>query len=204
MKKYVLLLVIIIIYSACQTVPDYEDLSSEFIVATNRDMNAAFDDYDTFYISDTIVNLGGTDSDTIWHDEDAAQLVAAVKENMAARGYSYVQRHQGPDIAMQMGIVKVLNIEYYPGWWWGYPGWYPFYGGGYYPYYPWSTVYAYETGSIILDAYDAENADNNDQFRALWMCSSFGALGDNESANINRGINSIDQAFDQSPYFQAN
>lgn len=204
MKKYTLILSLIIL-AACQTPPDYDDLSSEFIVSTSLDKQAEFNSYNTFYISDTIVNLGGEDEDTIWHDDDASQLVAAVKQNMANRGYTYVQRHQNPDIAFVMGIVKVLNVEYYPGWWGGYPGWWdPWYGWGYYPYYPWTTVYAYETGTIIIDAYDVLNAEEQGQLRAVWNSTNFGALGSTESSNINRGVNSINQSFQQSPYFNAN
>ena len=205
MKKYVFLIAVAAIFIGCQTPPDYEDLSSEFIVVTHLDKTAVFENYDTFYISDTIVNLGGTGNDTIWHDDDAEELVAAVKQNMTARGYTYVQRHQNPDIAIAMGAVKVVNVNYYPGWWYGYPGWFPSWGyPPYYPYYPWSTVYVYDTGSIILDAYDVKNADANNQYRALWNSVSLGALGDSDSGNITRGVNSINQAYAQSPYFKAN
>lgn len=203
MKKYVLIMAVLTIYTACQTVPDYDDLSSEFIVATNKDGSADFGGYDTFYISDTITNIGGEDNDTIRYDDASIELVAAVKENMIARGYTYVQRHQNPDIGMAMGVVSIVNIDYYPGWWWGYPGWFPFYGD-YYPYYPWSTVYVYETGSLILDAYDLKNAEDNQQFRALWTFTSFGALSSSDSANLSRAVNSVNQSFEQSPYIQAN
>lgn len=201
MKKIILLLSCTTMFVACVTPPDYEDLSSELIVATNRDLAADFTTYNTFYVSDTIVNLGGTDEDTIWHDDDATQIVARIKQNMLDRGYTYVQAHQNPDLGMAVGVVKVLNIEYYPGWYGGYPGWYWW---GYYPYYPWSTVYTYDTGSLIVDTYDLKNAEANNQLRALWGTVSFGALGDSSSGNINRAENSIDQAFEQSPYVKAN
>lgn len=204
MKKYVFLIAAVAIFTACETPPDYEDLSSEFIVSTNLDKSAVFTNYDTFYISDTIVNLGGTGNDTIWHDDTAQQLVETVKQNMASRGYTYVQRHQNPDLGLSMGVVKVVNIDFYPGWYWGYPGWFPFYWDYYPYYYPWTTVYAYDTGSIIIDAYDVKNAESNNQYRAVWSTSSFGALGDSPSGNLNRAITSINQAFTQSPYFKAN
>jgi hypothetical protein len=202
MKKY-LLIIAVIIFTACESIPDYDDLSSEFVVSTNLDDNAVFSDYKTFYISDTVVNLGGEDADSLWIDDDAKQLVKRVKDNMAARGYTYVQRHQHPDLGMQMGAVNVLNINIYPGWWGGYPGW-GWYPWGYYPYYyPWTTVYTYNTGTIILDTYDVKNADDTGTYRAVWNITSFGALG-SDSVNLQRGENSIDQGFEQSPYIQAN
>lgn len=203
MKKIILSLMCAAMLIACASSPDYEDLSSEFIVSTNLDKTAVFESYDTFYVSDTIVNIGGIDEDTIWHDSDATQLVARIKQNMLDRGYTYVQKHQSPDLAMAVGVVKVLNIEYYPGWYTSYPGWFPFYGG-YYPYYPWSTVYAYNTGTMVIDTYDVKNVETKNQFRAVWSSISFGALSSSESSNITRTENAIDQSFIQSPYFKAN
>jgi len=192
------------LYVACITPPDYDDLSSEFIVSTNLDKTADFTTYGTFYVSDTIVNIGGEGQDTLWHDDDAEQIVARIKTNMQARGYTYVQRHQNPDLAMAVGAVKILNVEYYPGWWWGYPGWFPFYGDWYPYYYPWSTVYAYNTGTLIVDTYDAKNAPAVGQYRAIWNSTSFGALGNSTSGNVTRAENAINQSFEQSPYFKAN
>lgn len=204
MKKIILLVSCASLFIACIAPPDYDDLSSELIVTTNKDKAADFKSYGTFYVSDTIVNIGGEDEDTIWHDEDAAQIVARIKDNMQANGYTYVQRHQSPDIAMAVGAIKILNVEYYPGWWWGYPGWFPWYGGWYPYYYPWSTVYAYNTGTMIIDAYDAKNAEENGQFRAIWNSTSFGALGESTNGNIERAENAVEQAYEQSPYFKAN
>jgi hypothetical protein len=64
-------------------------------------------------------------------------------------------------------------------------------------------VYTYNTGTIILDTYDVKNADDTGTYRAVWNITSFGALG-SDSVNLQRGENSIDQGFEQSPYIQAN
>jgi hypothetical protein len=201
MKKIILLLSCMPMFIACITPPDYDDLSSEFIVSTNLDQTADFTSYATYYISDTIAKLGGTGNDTIWHDADATQIVAQIKQNMEARGYTYVQRHQNPDIAMAAGAVEVVTVDYYPGWWAGYPGWFPW---DYPYYYPWSTVYAYDSGSVIIDAYDAKNAASKGQYRAIWGSVTFGALNSSDDVNLNRAERAIDQSFEQSPYFKAN
>lgn len=206
MKNLVLLIVCAALaFAACRKIPNYDDLSSDLIVATNYDKTAAFNTYKTYYISDTVINLGGTGADTILVDNTAKQLVTAVKNNMNARGYTFAPRISKPDLGLKMGVVKNLNVDVYSGWWSGYAGWYPYYWGGYYPYYyPWTTVYTYTTGTIILDTYDVKNVAKNRQYKAIWNEICFGALGSDQNANEVKGVNAINQGFTQAPYFKAN
>ncbi|NCD72365.1 DUF4136 domain-containing protein [Mucilaginibacter agri] len=207
MKNFIYLLLIVAIgFASCRKEPDYDKLSSEFIVSTNLDKTASFGSYKTYYMADTVINLGGTGKDTILNDANAVKLVAAVKSNMASRGYTLVARTAKPDLGLRLGVVKVVNVDvYYPGWWDGYAGWFPYWWGGYYPYYyPWTTVYTYNTGTEILDVYDLKNAKTNGQYRVIWNVAAFGALGSDMGGNLNRGINAINQGFVQSPYFKAN
>ncbi|WP_448702863.1 DUF4136 domain-containing protein [Mucilaginibacter sp. AW1-3] len=206
MKKHILLTILIAAaFASCRKIPNYSDLSSQFVVSTNYARGTAFNTYKTYFIADTVINLGGTGADTILVGAAAQQLVSAVKTNMNARGYTFVARKSKPDLGLRLGVVKVLNIEAYPGWYGGYPGWNPFYWGGYYPYYyPWTTVYAYDTGTIILDTYDLKNAKTNGQYITVWNITAFGALGYDTSTNVSRGINAINQGFEQSQYVKAN
>jgi hypothetical protein len=206
MKNFILLIVAVAIgFASCQKVPDYGQLSSAFIVSTNFDKTATFNSYKTYYLSDTVFNLGGTGADTIILNNSSAQLVAAVKTNMTNRGYTFASRLLKPDLGLRLGVVKVTNINVYPGWWDGYPGWFPYWWGGYYPYYyPWTTVYTYDTGTVILDMYDLKNARTTRQYKVIWNSTSFGALGSDPTGNLNRGINALNQGFTQSPYVKAN
>ncbi|NEU09585.1 DUF4136 domain-containing protein [Flavihumibacter sp. R14] len=209
MKKYFLIGVsIVIAATSCRKDPDFDDLSSDLIVSTNVDPTAQFNTYETFYISDTVANLGGTDEDSILTGPSAQQLVESVRANMVARGYTVTNIRRQADLGIQIGIVKVLNIEsyYYPGWWGGYYGWYdPWYWGSYYPYYyGWSTTYVYNTGTLIVDMYDLKNAAINQQYKAVWNITSLGIIGDSLDANVQRGINAVDQAFAQSEYLSTN
>lgn len=200
-NKLLLLIAGAIAFASCKKIPDYEDLSSEFVVSTNFDKTAAFDSYKTYYISDTVTNFGGSGADTLLVGTVAQQLVAAVKSNMSSRGYTFVPAASKPELALKMGVVDVVNIDVYPGWYSGYAGWFPFFWAGYYPYYyPWTTVYTYDTGTVIIDAYDVKNAAANGQYKAIWNITSFGALGSDADANLTRGVNSINQGFQQSPY----
>lgn len=202
-RTFYIVLMVAVGLAACRKAPAYDDLSSEFVVSTNLDKAASFSSYKTYYMPDTVINLGGSGSDTILTDANAVKLVASVKSNMSSRGYTLVTRLAKPDLFLRMGVVKTVNVDvYYPGWWGAYAGWYPY--GGYYPYYyPWTTVYTYNTGTIILDTYDIKNAKTNGQYKVIWNISAFGALGSDVGTNLNRGINSINQGFEQSPYLRA-
>ena len=206
MKKQIFLLMAVVAgFTACQKDVDYDKLSGDFIVSTNFDKSAAFNSYKTYFVSDTVINLGGTGADTILVGAAATQLVNQVKTNMNGRGYQFVARRSKPDLGLKLGVVKVVNIDVYPGWYNGYPGWFPYYWGGYYPYYyPWTTVYAYDTGTIILDTYDVKNAKTNGQYKAIWNVTAFGALGSDASRNLDRGIQAVNQGFEQSPYVRTN
>lgn len=208
MKKLTLLLVLFsgIVISSCRKTPDFDQLSSEFVVVTNRDNTANFGNYKTFYISDTVANLGGTGADTILTDANAQTLVQTVKDNMTARGYTFVARSANPDLGLQIGVVKVNTTVAYPGWWDGYYGWWdPWYWGWYYPYYyPWTTVYSYSSGSVIINMYDIKNAQAKQNITGIWNNINFGALGSNTSSNLTRAVNAINQAFVQSPYVKTN
>jgi hypothetical protein len=207
MKKLIFLILAGVTgFTSCQKTPDLSQLSSNLVVATSKDKTASFTSYKTFFVSDTVINLGGTGADTVLTDANAQQLVTAVKTNMTSHGYTFVSRFLKPDLGIKIGVVKVVNVDvFYPGWWDGYPGWYPYYWGGWYPYYyPFSTVYTYNTGSVIIDVYDLENAAANHQYEAIWNCTAFGALGSDANSNTARAVNAINQGYNQSPYFRAN
>ena len=207
MKKIVIVIpVLLAVISGCRKTPDFDDLSYEFIVSTSQDKTATFSNYKTFFISDTVVYIGGIGSDSIMVGPEAAQLTGAVKANLTARGYTLVGRNGDPDLGLTLSAIKDINvvIDYYPGWWdpyWGGCYWY-YWCYGYY--YPWSTVYTYTTGTVILNMYDLKNAEANEQFKGLWNITALGALGSTTSVNITQGVNAINQGFVQSPYVKTN
>jgi hypothetical protein len=191
---------------SCQKSPDFDQLSANFLVATNVDPKVSFSNYKTYYISDTI-SIATTDpKDTVWFDAKAKQLIDAVKQNMASRGFQLVAKGANPNIGINMIAVKNVSIGVvYPGWGWGYPGyWDPWYWGWYYPYYyPWSVAYSVTTGSVGLDMIDLKNAQAEQQLSVLWSALMGGALG-LTSDDIANGVNAINQAFTQSPSVKTN
>jgi hypothetical protein len=203
---FVFAVVVIIGSASCRKDPDFDKLSTNFVVGTNIDKAAVFSSYKTYYISDTIGYITGSGTDTILYDANAKMLVDAVKQNMNARGYTFVPKSSKPDVGFNMGIAKNITIGvYYPGWWWGYPGWwYPWYWGygSYSYYYPWSIAYAVTTGTVSLEMVDLKNAPNKRRLQVLWSSLMGGAIGSSTPGNFQNGVTSINQAFTQSPAIQ--
>ena len=204
MKKAYLILPVFLILFACRKIPDTNSLSNSCVVQTSREPDANFGSYKTYYISDTIALVSTNPNDSLWTDDEAKQLVEAVRTNMNARGYTETS-HGGPDLGLGLTVLKDLNIGViYPGWWWGY--WGGCYWGycGYPPYYPWyggGVVYSVPTGTIVLDMIDLKNAAANEKLYVPWGSVMSGGLG-NSSDDLQLGIDAIDQAFEQSPYLQ--
>jgi len=209
MKRQYLLAFCLVFFFACRKSPDLGKLSVDFIVQTSKEPGANFSGYKTYYISDTIALRTTDPNDTLWYDNDAKQLVAAIKSNMNARGYTLVQdKHLSPDLGLGLTAIKDLNVGViYPGWWWGY--WGGCYWGycGYPPYYPWygggAYVYTVPTGTMMLDMIDLKNASENQKLYVPWGSVMSGGLG-YTSDDIQLGVQAIDQSFTQSPYIKAN
>jgi hypothetical protein len=206
-KKYLLILIFILIFGACRKTPDTNQLTTSFVVQTAKEPGADFTQYKTYYISDTIALKATNPKDTLWFDSSAMKLVDAVKTNMNDRGYTFAaSNHSFPDLGLGLTVIENLNIGViYPGWWWGY--WGGCYWGycGYPPYYPWyggAYVYSIPTGTIILDMIDLKNASADNKLTVPWGSVMSGGLG-NTNNDLQLGVNAINQAFEQSPYIQA-
>ena len=205
MKSLLSLLLAIALLIGCRTDPDFDQLSSDFIVSTSLDKAANFGGYKTYYISDTITYIGGDkDKPDYLVGPDAAPLIKAVKDNMAARGYTFVAKTSNPDIGLSLSAVKNINVvvDYWPGWWDGYWPW--CYWSCYPYYYPWTTVYAYTTGTVILNMYDVKNAPSDGKISGIWNTTALGALGSTSTVNTQLGVDALNQGFEQSPYLKAN
>ena len=202
MKKNTLLFLAIILLASCRKNPDFSQLSSQFIVATDYDKTANFSSYKTFYVSDTVLYVGGAEDGSFVQGPAAQQLVQVVKDSLTARGYVYTSRDNNPDLGITLSAVKNITIviQSYPGWW---GGWY---GGCYYYcypyYYPWTSVYSYTEGTVIETMYDLKNATTQEEIRALWNVTGLGALGSDATTNVENGVDALRQGFKQSPYLQ--
>lgn len=190
---------------SCRKTPDYDQLSSNFVVNTSYDTAINFHNFKTFYISDTIAYYSSdpNNTDTILYDSVAQQLVGTVLQRMEQYGYTLVGKGSNPDLGLNLGLVKNVSAGViYPGWWDGWPGWwYPPYWGWDYPYYyPWSYVYYITTGSVVLDMVDLKDASDDRKLEVLWNATSAGGLTSNSNSNLTLAKQALNQAFIQSPY----
>ena len=200
-------LLMAIYLQGCIKEPDYDELSSNFVVISNTDSLAKFSSYNTYYISDSVAIINSDGVDTIRKDQYTQQLVDAVKKNMSQRGYTFVPKSLKPDLGMNLGVAKNTYVGViYSGWWDYYYGWWdPWYWGWYYPYYyPWATYYSVTTGTVIATMIDLKNANANQNLRILWTGFGGGGIGDNLSSNVQRGVDAVNQAFAQSPLVRRN
>ena len=188
---------------SCRKEPDLSQLSSNFVMQTDAAKGVAFENYKTYYISDTVALISSSKTDTLLPADAALQIVNTIKSNMDARGYTFVPKALKPDLGINTIAVKDVDVGVvYPGWWWGYPGyWDPWYWGWYYPYYyPWSVAYAVTTGSVIGEIIDLKNVSTDQKLQVVWTMSLNGALGSSDASNLQRAIDGVNQAYMQSPY----
>lgn len=209
MKKTLLpgVLILVLAGSGCLKNPRLDQLSTNFVVTTNTDPGTNFSSLRTYTISDSVAYITSSTTDTIIKDANTQRLVDAVKQNMNARGYTYVTRSSNADIGINMALIKDVDVStIYAGWWTGYPGWWdPWYWGWYYPYYyPWSVTYVVSQGTVIVDMVDLKNAVANNSLKVIWGSVMGGAVGTDLGANVQRGVDAINQAFVQTPVLKAN
>ena len=186
--------------------PDYGQTYSDYdVVATLYDTTVDFNAFTTFYMPDTIFQVGDTTEkmDDRYDDE----LLKAVAGNFEALGYERVPltHPTTPDFAVSMG--KSNSTTYYGYWYPWYGGYYPWMGwgwgwGGYYPWYPgYGGVGSYSQGSVFVSFIDPAKVDTTEKrYGIVWFGAVNGLLGDTQSGVASRLSSSVNQMFTQSPY----
>lgn len=210
MRKLSLLTLLVIagLTWSCQPEPDSAQLIDQMVVSTNFDPEIDFSLFNTYAIpTDTIGFISNNSSDTIIvasKSEFPRPVLAAIRNNLDAKGYTRVGRDQNPDIGVNVMVVNDYNVFQelvYPGYYGGYPGSYyysGYYGYGSYYSYPYVNTYAYNTGVLIVEFIDLKNKTPDNQVKVVWDAY----MGDVYSTidRIKQSTEAIDQAFTQSPY----
>ena len=112
-KVLCFLVVVLALAGGCEPQPDDLKLLDEFVVSTNRDPDADFNSYLTYYIPLDTIGLVSNDvrDDTIIVGQNYARpVVNQVISNLNARGFQSVDLEENPDLAVNAYVLKNLNI----------------------------------------------------------------------------------------------
>lgn len=195
--------------TGCVPYPSSSDLVDQDIVISHYNDKANFGSYKTFALPTNIPVLKENDlGQTEVTFQDAPEVIAAVRRNMLARGYTEVQQDGGvqPDLAVAMAAVSnTIQIYsgsycyYYSYWYWYYPC---------YPTYPYYS--SYNARTFVLDIADAKAEAANkptdggvNPAGIIWSNWLYGVITSNYTFEAQQVINGIDEAFAQSPYVKA-
>lgn len=198
--RYAVALSVAFLGWSCQPEPSTEELIDQLVVSTNYDNTVNFGSYATYTVrEDTIGFVSNYTSDPEYLDTDyARQIIAKATTNMNTRGFTKVDPDQDPDVAVNIYIVRNLDVfqqVIYPGYG-GYGGYYYPYGSYYY--YPYINTQIYDTAVLIIELIDLKNVNSSNEVKVVWNAY----MGDLIAVlNLEQQTyDAIDQAFVQSPY----
>jgi hypothetical protein len=183
---------------SCSKYPPSSDrLLEDLAIVTQYDTKVNFNDYKTYSITNSITKITDKDTATMT-GPDATAVLSEIAKNMEERGFTKPTGTDKPDLGINVVYFENTKIyAYYPDYYyWGYP-YYDY--GYYYPYYP---VYytSYTAGTCDIDLIDLKNVAPNNSLYLRWSAFIRGLLtGTHTDAEI---LNSIDQAFTQTPQLQ--
>jgi len=210
MNRFIILFGFAILFAGCEPEPDNLKLFDEFVVSTNFDDAADFANYEKFSLPvDTIGFISNRTTDTILTASQSSlvrPILQKVMQNMTARGYTYVEKTENPDLRVNVFIVNNINFfqqvvypgNYYP--YAGYGGYGYGYGSSYYYNYPYVQTYESNTGALVIEIVDMVNRTVDNQVKVIWTAY----MGDiiNAVDREKQSVEAVDQAFVQSSYIQ--
>lgn len=204
--RYTVIALAAVAFCSCQKEPSTSDLHGDYLVYTARDTGTDFTAIDSYYLPDSILLIGNSDRTEYWKDEVAQQIISAVADRMNAAGYTRSTDKTTANVGIQMSYVK--QVTYFVGynnpyWWWYYPYyWTPGYWGDWLGWhYPYSVYYGYTAGSLLTEMLDLEaDRESGKKLPVIWDSFAGGLLTDDSSLNLQRTLEAVAQAFEQSPY----
>ena len=213
-KRLLPLFLLAVVFSACQKMPDIEQLSSDLMVYTHYDNMCDFSQYKTFYIPEGLVKLDSKQPEPTYYTKDdprARQVLEAVVSEMKARGYVQVSNPDDADLGVVMAYVKNTNeyIGYVDPYWWWYDYYWPIdywdpYYPGWIPYYPYPVSYSYTVNNLVTEIIALKDIDNGKKQIPFVWTSILSGIETSNQLNISKAVSGIYQAFEQSPYINRN
>jgi len=149
-----------------------------------------FQTYKTFVIRDSVglisdyIDQGSSDWTNFYKPNGTSdEIRKAIKQKFIDKGYVQVDSLKKADFAVNLVVTLVQNDVYVgnPGYWYGYPGYYPYWGWGfywksgelktsenmdyyyydpwygYYPWYGYGYSYSYEKANIMIEMIDGRS-----------------------------------------------
>lgn len=160
------------------------------LIATFFDKEADFSTKLTYAIRDSVTRIDEDGNPVFETGPYDQQAINRIKTNLDQAGFSEVADPAAADVI----IITFANQST-----WVSGGCYSWWYSWYYPYYGWCypVYYTYQTGTLLIVMLDANYTEQKD---ALWVAAINGILEDTPTGISTRLTNSIDQAFEQSPY----
>ncbi|MBD8489378.1 DUF4136 domain-containing protein [Echinicola sp. CAU 1574] len=206
------------IFMAMGCTPNGAEFVDELdLVLTVEDPDVNYDDYETYYMPDSIVLISNDNNSKL--DKVTEQLILVkIDEHFQQMGWEKRVNAEtdGSDVVLLVSVIDLVNFQIVG--WWDYWGWWPGWGwygpvyppGGWYPGYPggccyFGGVYSYREGTLIIEMVDPNNATANsdsepDPLPILWAGGLNGLLEGSQSNLNNRIDRGLDQIFTDSPY----
>ncbi|MCX6268305.1 MAG: DUF4136 domain-containing protein [Bacteroidetes bacterium] len=184
-------------FTSCSKYPPASSrVAEDLAIYTQVDVNTDFNNYKTFSMPNTIVYIDGKDTSTL-NNSNATVLLNRIALDMKNRGFEQIANTGKPDFGFNVTAIKTTTTTVYsPGWYYGYPGYYPWGYPSYgYPYYP-TYISSYSAGTVIIDLVDLKNVVNN-TIMVRWNAFIRGLVTNMHTQT--EITNSVDQAFKQTP-----
>ena len=123
-------------------------------------------------------------------------ILANIRENLGANGWTEVDEAADPDIVVLPSAFDTDFLYFYdPGYWcWYYPCW-----GWWYPGYAPGYVTGYTTGTVLVQMTDP-NGVQNDEVPVVWTAAINGLLQGSDAKIIGRIDRNLDKAFTHPPF----
>lgn len=198
-------------FASCQKEPSSFDGDNQYLVYTAPAKDVQFSEFTTFDIADSVLVIGQTQKPYYSKSANALALVKQFKDNMEKRGYVYAPSDPSATLGVQLTYVEKTErfVRYYsdPYWWLDYPGYWPSSHWGNWTgwYYPYPVSYAYTSNALIIDVLDltpVASDDDESPLTIVWSSYIGGPASSSISFDVRRMCDSIDQAFEQSPYLK--
>ncbi len=190
------------------------------LVVSIENKEVDYQAYNSFYIEPDVLLISNDSKDSLLDKNDADFLVGEFRMRMLELGWTEITDSASVDsttTAILMTVLENVNVSYVSGGWgwggWGGWGWWGYPCCGYYPGYPgyggccYTSIYAYTTGSLIIEMIDPSSIAEDGQFDRVPVVWGGGINGylEGSTSNIRTRVkNSMDQMIEDSPYLKQN